>query len=166
MKHKILVLIISLVMILTFTSCDVYTYATTQDDIYVEAEADIVNSDVSYNIIIKYGDPYYYNGRLLYYYYNNLYYYPFVYNDYLYLRTYRKPFRHLNYRPYFRPNRYDRRIENHYHIYRNKSIHHMGNTYRNRPHNINPDRPSIQNRPRHNSHQNRPMNNSRFGGKR
>ena len=89
MKHKILVFIISLVMMLTFSSCDVYTYATTQDDIYIEAEADIVNSDISYNIIIKYGTPYYYNGRLLYYYYNDLYYYPFIYNDYLYLRTYR-----------------------------------------------------------------------------
>ena len=52
----------------------------------------IVESNISYNVIIKYGDPFYYNGKLLYYYYNNLYYYPFIYNDYLYMRAYRKPY--------------------------------------------------------------------------
>ena len=94
----------------TITSCDVYTYATTQDDIYIEADADVVKSNVSFDIIIKYGTPYYYNGSLLYYLYHDIYYYPFYYNNYWYVRAYRRPFTHFNYHPYFRPHRYDYRF--------------------------------------------------------
>lgn len=107
MKKKLFMFLISLFMIMSLNSCDVYTYATTQDDIYIETQADVVKSDVDFNVIIRYGTPYYYNGALLYYLYNDLYYYPFYYNNYWYVRAYRRPFDHLHYRPYFRPHRYD-----------------------------------------------------------
>lgn len=107
---KLFTFIIGLIMIFSFSSCEVYTHATTQDDIYVEAEADVVRSNVDFNIVIQYGTPYYYEGNLLYYLYDGLYYYPFYYNNYWYVRAYRHPFAHLHHRPYFRPHRYDYRF--------------------------------------------------------
>lgn len=110
MKKKICVFVIGLMMILSLTSCVATVHATTQDDIYVEAYEDIVRSNVDFNIIIQNGTPYYYNGSVLYYTYNGLYYYPYYYNNYWYVRAYRKPFVHLNHKPYFRPHRYDYRF--------------------------------------------------------
>ena len=43
--------IIGLMMVFSFSSCVGYTYATTQDDIYVEAETDVVRSNVDFNIL-------------------------------------------------------------------------------------------------------------------
>lgn len=113
MKHFIY--IAAFIISLTFTSCVGYTYATTQDDIYVETEADIVHSNVDFNIVIRYGTPYYYEGSLLYYLYDGLYYYPFYYDNYWYVRAYRRPFAHLHHRPYFRPHRYDYRFRPNHH---------------------------------------------------
>ena len=113
MKHFIY--ITAFIISLTFTSCIGYTYATTQDDIYVETEADIVHSNVDFNIVIRYGTPYYYEGNLLYYLYEGLYYYPFYYDNYWYVRAYRRPFAHLHHRPYFRPHRYDYRFRPDHH---------------------------------------------------
>lgn len=105
MKKYIGMIFTCLVILFTCVSCDIYTGVTTQDDVYVEN--DIVRTNVDFNIIIRYGRPYYYEGSLLYYVYNDLYYYPFYYNNYWYVRAYRRPFNHLYYRPYFRPHRYD-----------------------------------------------------------
>ena len=67
MKRKLLTFLVALFMMFTITSCDVYTYATTQDDIYVESDVDVVRSNVSFDVIIQYGTPYYRDGVLLYY---------------------------------------------------------------------------------------------------
>lgn len=106
-KNKFIKLILGLILLFSLSSCEVYTCATTQDDIYVETQTDIVYSNIDFNVIITYGHPYYHNGSILYYLYNDLYYYPFYYNNYWYVRAYRRPFTHFNYRPYFRPHRYD-----------------------------------------------------------
>lgn len=122
MRKKIITFIFALLMILSFSSCELYTYATTQDDIYVESESDIVHINIDYNLIVRYGTPYYYNGSILYYLYEGLYYYPFYYNNCWYIRAYRKPFTHLYHHPYFRPHRYDYRFDRgyrpHYNWYR------------------------------------------------
>jgi hypothetical protein len=110
MKKTIFTFIFAIMVLFALNSCGVYTYATTQDDLYTEAYADVVRSDVDVNLVINYGTPYYYDGALLYYLYNGLYYYPFYYDNYWYMRAYRRPFNHLYYRPYFRPNRYDHRF--------------------------------------------------------
>ena len=107
---KFYVFLIGLMMALSLSSCGTYTYVTTQDDIYVETDVDIVRSDVSFDIIIRYGTPFYRDGILLYYLYNDLYYYPYYYNNYWYVRAYRRPFTHFDRRPYFRPHRYDYRF--------------------------------------------------------
>ena len=107
---KILMFFIGMMLMFSFQSCVVGTYATTQDDIYVEAEADVVYTNIDFGVVIRYGTPYYYNGDLLYYIYNGLYYYPFYYDNYWYVRVYRRPFNHLYHRPYFRPNRHDHRF--------------------------------------------------------
>ena len=107
MKHKLLIFIMAFFMMLSISSCDVYTYATTQDDIYIETDVDIVRSNVSFDVIIRYGTPYYMDGVLLYYLYRDIYYYPFYYNNYWYVRAYRRPFTHFDTKPYFRPHRYD-----------------------------------------------------------
>ncbi len=111
---KLVMFFIGLLMCISFTSCSISTYATTQDDMYIDAEIDVVKSDVDYNVVIRYGTPYYYNGNILYYIYNNLYYYPYFYNDYWYFRVYRRPFVYTHYHPYFRPHRYDYRFNRGY----------------------------------------------------
>ena len=102
--------IIYICMIVSLSSCSMDVYATTQDDIYVEAEVDVVRSNVSFDVIIQYGTPFYRDDVLLYYLYRDIYYYPFYYNNYWYVRAYRRPFTHFNTRPYFRPHRYDYRF--------------------------------------------------------
>lgn len=113
MKRIFIALVASL-MIFSLSSCETYTYATTQDDIYTETDNDIIRSTVDFNIVINHGTPYYYNRSLLYYFYNGLYYYPFYYDNCWYVRVYRRPFNHLHYRPYFRPHMYDYRFHRGY----------------------------------------------------
>lgn len=110
MKTKLLAFLVCLMMLFSLNSCVVSSYATTQDDIYTETEVDVVRSNVSFDIIIQYGTPYYRDGVLLYYLYRDIYYYPFYYNNYWYVRAYRRPFTHFDHRPYFRPHRYDYRF--------------------------------------------------------
>ena len=110
MKRKIFTFLVALFMLFTITSCEVYTHATTQDDIHVEAEADVVRSNISFDVILRYGTPYYRDGALLYYVYRDIYYYPFFYDNYWYVRAYRRPFIHFDHRPYFRPHKYDYRF--------------------------------------------------------
>lgn len=103
--------ILGLIISFSFTACTVSGHATTQDDIYIESSTDIVQYNIDYNIVFRFGTPYYYEGCLLYYFYDGLYYYPYLYNNYWYMRVYRRPFNHLHYRPYFRPHRYDYRFD-------------------------------------------------------
>ena len=110
MKRKIFTFLVALFMLFTITSCEVYTHATTQDDIHVEAEADVVRSNISFDVILRYGTPYYRDGALLYYVYRDIYYYPFFYDNYWYVRAYRRPFIYFDHRPYFRPHKYDYRF--------------------------------------------------------
>lgn len=110
MKTKLLTFLVCLMMLFSLNSCVVSGYATTQDDIYTETEVDVVRSNVSFDVIIQYGTPYYRDGALLYYLYRDIYYYPFYYNNYWYVRAYRRPFTHFDHRPYFRPHRYDYRF--------------------------------------------------------
>lgn len=107
---NLFIFLIGLMMMFSLNSCDTYTYATTQDDIYVETEVDVVRSNVSFDVIIQYGTPYYRDNVLLYYLYRDIYYYPFYYNNYWYVRAYRRPFTHFDTRPYFRPHKYDYRF--------------------------------------------------------
>jgi len=158
---KIFLFLIGMMMVFSFQSCVVGTYATTQDDIYVESQNDIVYTTVDFNTVIRYGSPYYYQGELLYYLYNGLYYYPFYYDNYWYVRVYRRPFTHLYYRPYFRPNRHDYRFApGHHHGFDRphaprRSHDRMGNRHRPisprpdaRPNPSRPDRhPGVQPRP-------------------
>lgn len=112
MKNLVLSLIFSLVSLFSLSSC-VATSAIipTEDGSYIEVQSDVVDyRNIDFNVIVRYGTPYYYNGSLLYYIYNNLYYYPFYYDNYWYVRVYRRPIDHLRYRPYFRPNRHDYRF--------------------------------------------------------
>lgn len=111
MKKLILSIIMALFMTMSFSSCTVQSYATTQDDIYAEARADIVSPTVEFAVILQHGKPYYHNGSLLYYLYDGLYYYPYWYGNQWYVRCYRKPFTHLMPPPYFRPSKYDMRFK-------------------------------------------------------
>jgi len=157
MKKYFYIFIISLVMAFSFSSCEVaYGYATTQDDIYYEAQADMVRSDVDFNIVIRYGTPYYYEGSLLYYFYDGLYYYPFYYDNYWYVRAYRRPFTYLGYRPYFRPHRYDYRFAPGY--YRGFDRPHYDGRYRGNRfgHGGYQQRPHYDARPGNGNHQHRP----------
>ena len=134
MKNLILTILFSLSSIFMFTSCETTAIVTTQDDIYyddVKASQVIINPDFDLMVVIRNGVPYYHNGELLYYLYKNLYYYPFYYNNYWYMRAYRKPFRHLSHKPYFRPNRYDHKFRYGYVNGHNKPLRPMPN-YRHR----------------------------------
>ena len=152
MKRIFINLAIAMTFMFSFASCETYVNATTQDDIYTDYNDDIVRVDVDYNVVIRFGTPYYYQGSILYYIYNGLYYYPFYYNNYWYIRAYRRPFDHLHYRPYFRPHRYDYRFGRGYRP-THKWINH--NRY-NRPTPRPGNRPNINNR-RPNDRNNRPI---------
>ena len=169
MKRKIFTFLVALFMLFTITSCEVYTHATTQDDIHVEAEADVVRSNISFDVILRYGTPYYRDGVLLYYVYRDIYYYPFFYDNYWYVRAYRRPFIHFDHRPYFRPHKYDYRFSpGHYRGFDRPHNPNIGRPH-GRPHNSNidrpPHRPNNPNMGRPNGRPNmRPNNNrGRFG---
>ena len=108
MKYKLLYLISLICLSLTLYSCDA-TYAGVSSSPQCD-DQEVFDNKVSYNIIVQYGTPYYYNGYLNYYFYEGLYYYPVYYNNYWYFRTYRRPFtrgyfpnnRHWRPRPYMR----------------------------------------------------------------
>ena len=99
MKNKILSLICLICLSLTLYSCDT-AYAGVSSSPQCD-EQEVFDNKVSYNIIVQYGTPYYYNGFLNYYFYEGLYYYPIYYNNYWYFRTFRRPFRY-GYFPYNR----------------------------------------------------------------
>ena len=112
MKKILFTLILSVVMI-SIQSCTT-TYAAGYDQ-YDEEYVISDNADV--NIIITYGTPYYYEGKLWYYLYNGLYYYPFHYNGYWYFRPYGTLYSwnwyHYHYR-HFTPNYHDYRFRPHH----------------------------------------------------
>lgn len=45
-------------MLFSLNSCNVYTYPTVQEDIYVETQANVVRSNVDFNVVMHYGTPY------------------------------------------------------------------------------------------------------------
>ena len=112
MKKLLFTLILS-VMMISIQSCTT-TYAAVYDQ-YDEEYVVSDNADV--NIIITYGTPYYYEGKLWYYLYNGLYYYPFHYNGYWYFRPYGTLYSwdwyHYNYH-HFTPNYHDYRFRPHH----------------------------------------------------
>ena len=120
MKKLLFTLILSVVMI-SIQSCTT-TYAAGYDQ-YDEEYVISDNADV--NIIITYGTPYYYEGKLWYYLYNGLYYYPFHYNGYWYFRPYGTLYSwdwyHYHYH-HFTPNYHDYRFRPH-HNYWNRPHH-------------------------------------------
>ena len=73
MKRKFLTVLTTLIMLFSLNSCNVYTYPTAQEDIYVETQANVVRSNVDFNVVMHYGTLYYYNGSILYYTYKDLY---------------------------------------------------------------------------------------------
>lgn len=87
----------------SFTSCAI---GGEQDGIYIGTEYR-TRSYVDFDVVVRYGTPYYLDGALQYYIYNGLYYYPFYHNNYWYVRVYQKPRLHTH----FVPNRYDYRFK-------------------------------------------------------
>ena len=153
-KKIFLTLIILLTLTFCISSCETTTYVTS-DDTYIDDSQYEVRSNVGFDVIIRYGTPYYYRGNILYYSYNGLYYYPYWYNDYWYIKVYSKPINHFR----FRPNPYDYRFRPG--IYRGYGRpHYRPNNHR--PNNGHMNRPPY-NRP-HNGHMNRPPYNRPNGG--
>lgn len=106
------ILSIALVLMLSvFSSSCVASYVP-QDGIYIETTSGGYRSSIDFDVVVRYGTPYYVNGALQYYLYNGLYYYPFYHNNYWYVRVFDRP--HLrpfqygpNHRDYrFKPGRY------------------------------------------------------------
>jgi len=104
--------IIGAFLCFSLTSCGSYSLYY-NDDVYLNTEVEVVQSNVDYNIIIQNGTPYYYEGNIVYYIYNNLYYYPYYYDNYWYFRVYRRPYYTRPY-PHFRPHHYDYRFNYNY----------------------------------------------------
>lgn len=105
MKKQFLTAILCLFSLFV-SSCAVSAYTDPQDGIYVGTEYR-TRSYVDFDVIVRYGTPYYLNGALQYYTYNGLYYCPFYHDNYWYVRVYQRPPVHTH----FVPNRYDYRFK-------------------------------------------------------
>lgn len=82
--RKFILLLSVLLSTVVLSSCSVSTYAAySTDDYYVE------DRDITYNIIVTYGTPFYFNNILSYYFYDGVYYYPYRYNSVEYLKPFR-----------------------------------------------------------------------------
>ena len=105
-KHmkKFLFFIIGVLMSLSLTSC-VAAYGA----------VDSTTGDVDYEIVITNGQPYYYNGAIVYYLYNGWYYYPYWYDNRPYLRPYHRPFAYGHRLPPMRPRHGDIGRGHHHH---------------------------------------------------
>lgn len=132
--RKFLFLLSVLLSTVCLSSCSVSSYAYTTDDYNVEYR------DISYNIIVTYGTPFYFNNVLSYYLYDGIYYYPYIYNSVEYL----KPFRTVRPRGFvFVPGRYhvpDYRFR--HHSYNKPHFHNLDRIQnhqisRPNPHNVN-----------------------------
>ena len=133
MRSFILLLSI-LLSTVCLSSCSASTYATySTDDYYVEGR------EISYNVVVTYGTPFYFNNVLSYYFYDGIYYYPYRYNSVEYL----KPFRTVRPRGFvFVPGRYhvpDYRFR--HHSYNKPHFHNPGRMTNHRisrpkPHNV------------------------------
>lgn len=173
MKKVLLSLIFGLSIMFIFNSCETYTaIMPTDDGTYINVETSVERyRNVDFNVIVRYGTPYYYNESLLYYMYNNLYYYPFYYDNYWYVRVYSRPIGYRRYRPYFRPNRHDYRFKPGNHPGYNQPHHRpsipqrMNGPQNHKPNVGAPRTPQSTNRP--NGSYQRPNNrNDRFGNRR
>ena len=94
-----------LVALMIFICMSCMSYTAYQDDLYGEG----IQTNVSFSTVVRLGTPYYHNGRILYYQYQGAYYYPYFYDNYWYVRAYKRPVIIDRY-PKFRPNRYDHRL--------------------------------------------------------
>ena len=95
--RNFLLLLSVLLSIVGLSSCSASTYTHSTDDYYVEGR------EISYNVVVTYGTPFYFNNVLSYYLYDGIYYYPYRYNSVEYL----KPFRTVRPRGFvFVPGRY------------------------------------------------------------
>ena len=146
--RNFLLLLSILFSIVCLSSCSVSSYAYTTDDYYIE------DRDITYNIVVTYGTPFYFNNVLSYYFYDGIYYYPYRYNCVEYL----KPFRTIRPRGFvFVPGRYY--VPNYrfrHHSYNRPHFHNPGRMTNHRisrpiPHNVdymkrnsNTYRPSIR----------------------
>ena len=63
MIKKFLIVLTALIMLFSLNSCNVYTYPTAQEDIYVETQANVVRSNVDFNVVMHYGTPYWIPNR-------------------------------------------------------------------------------------------------------
>lgn len=117
--RKFLLLLSVLLSTVCLSSCSVSSYAYSTDDCYY-----MKDRDITYNIVVRYGTPFYFNNVLSYYFYDGIYYYPYRYNFVEYL----KPFRTV--RPHgfvFVPGRYhipDYRFR--HHSYNRPHFHNSG----------------------------------------
>lgn len=143
--RNFLLLLSILFSTICLSSCSVSSYAYSTDDYYVE------DRDISYNIVVTYGTPFYFNNVLSYYFYDGIYYYPYRYNSVEYL----KPFRTVRPRGFvFVPGRYhvpDYRFR--HHSYNRPHFH---NQDRMRNHRISRPKPHNVDHMRRNSNSYRP----------
>ena len=133
--RNFLLLLSVLLSTVSLSSCSASTYAAySTDDYYVEGR------EISYNVVVTYGTPFYFNNVLSYYLYDGIYYYPYRYNSVEYL----KPFRTVRPRGFvFVPGRYhvpDYRFR--HHSYNKPHFHNPGRMTNHRisrpkPHNVN-----------------------------
>ena len=63
MKRKFLTVLTTLIMLFSLNSCNIYTYPTAQEDIYVETQVNVVRSNVDFNVVMHYGTPYWISNR-------------------------------------------------------------------------------------------------------
>lgn len=133
--RNFLLLLSILLSTVCLSSCSVSTYdAYSTDDCYY-----VKDRDITYNIVVTYGTPFYFNNVLSYYFYDGIYYYPYRYNSIEYL----KPFRTVRPRGFvFVPGRYhvpDYRFR--HHSYSKPHFHNPGRMINHRisratPHNV------------------------------
>ena len=170
MRSFILLLSI-LLSTVCLSSCSVSTYAYSTDDCYY-----VKDRDITYNIVVTYGTPFYFNNVLSYYFYDGIYYYPYRYNSVEYL----KPFRTVRPRGFvFVPGRYhvpDYRFR--HHSYNRPHFHNPGRMTNHRisrpkPHNVdhmrrnsNSYRPSTRTNNRNHIHKSQPRQRNDFNRRR
>lgn len=133
---KIYIILFCLIVSLCCVSCIVPSemQVSTLPQDKTEVYAATPKQDIDINLVIRFGEPYYYNGILNYYYYDELYWYPYWYNDYWYFRPYTHRF-DLGYYPRWHYGYDDYRFYGHRNFF--KRYPHYGKSYRNYPYNTN-----------------------------
>lgn len=177
---KILIVFLFAFTLVSYSSCET-TQVTVSDNVYDDYYQYEIRPTVTFDILIRYGVPYYYNGNILYYLYDGIYYYPYWYNDYWYVKAFIRPINPLRHNYHFRPSYRDYRFAPG--VYRGYGVppRRPHNGHMNRPPQRYPNHNDVNRPPQHrpnNGHMNRPpqarpnrmprnsQNNGHFGGKR